>query len=40
MELSEMSEMDFIEMGIFQLHELDTLKRICNLLNDSQNCSF
>lgn len=39
-ELSEMTEQNFIDMGIFKLNELDKLKRICNLLNDSQNTSY
>lgn len=40
MELSEMREANFIDLGIFQLNELDSLRRISNLLNDSQNSSF
>lgn len=39
-EISEMTEQDFINMGIFKLNELDKLKRICNLMNDSQNTSY
>lgn len=31
---------DFMNLGIFKLNELDKLKRICNLVNDSQNASY